>query len=169
MILPIEGDEVSGWKPGKPTAFLNSPASEREPMFSPDGRWMAYVSNESGRYEVYVRPFGNSGGVWRISTSGGEHPTWSPTSRELFYSLDGQIMVASYLVDGDSFRAEKPRRLAETRFVQRAQNRMFDVHPSGDRFVLAVDANAPSGAGEHKAVFVFDFFDELRRRMQVGR
>ena len=163
MILPMEGDEASGWKPGKPTALLNSPSSEREPMFSPDGRWVAYVSNESGRDEVYVRPFGNSGGVWRISTGGGEHPTWSPTTRELFYSLDAQILVASYLVDGDSFRAEKPRRLAETRFVQRAQNRMFDVHPSGDRFVLAADANAPSGAGVHQAVFDFDFFDELRR------
>jgi Tol biopolymer transport system component len=169
MILPMEGDEASGWKPGRPTAFLNSPSSEREPMFSPDGRWMAYVSNEPGRYEVYVRPFGNSGGAWRISTSGGEHPTWSPTTRDLFYSLDGQIMVASYLVDGDSFRAEKPRRLAETRFVQRAQNRMFDVHPNGNRFVLAADASAPSGARERKAVFDFGFFDELRRRVQVGK
>jgi serine/threonine-protein kinase len=163
MILPMEGDEASGWKPGNPTVFLNSPASEREPMFSPDGRWMAYVSNESGRDEVQVRPFGNSGGVWRISTSGGEHPTWSRTTRELFYSLDGYIMVASYKVDGDSFRAENPRRLAETRFVQRAQNRMFDLHPNGDRFVLVEATNAPSDAGEQKPVFVFGFFDELRR------
>ena len=71
LMLPMEGDEASGWKPGKPTVFLNSPANEREPMFSPDGRWLAYESNESGRFEVYVRPFPGPGGKWQISTSGG--------------------------------------------------------------------------------------------------
>lgn len=163
MILPMNGDEASGWTPGKPTALVNTPHSEREPMFSPDGRWIAYWSNESGRYQVYVRPFADSGGVWQISTGGGDHPTWSRTSRELFYSLDGQIMVVPYQVDGDSFRADKTRPLAETRFVQRAQNRMFDLHHKGDRFVLAADADQAGGAGEHKAVFVFEFFNELRR------
>jgi hypothetical protein len=72
-------------------------------------------------------------------------------------------------VDGDSFRADTPRRLAETRFVQRAQNRMFDLHPNGDRFVLAAGADVAPGAGEHKAVFVFDFFNELRRLAPVTR
>jgi len=162
MILPMEGDEASGWKPGRPTPFVNSPNAEREPMFSPDGRWIAYWSNDSGRYEIYVKAFGGSGGVWQISTDGGEHPAWSPTTRELFYSLDGRIMAASYVVDGDSFRAEKPKRVAETRFAQRAQNRMFDIHPRGERFMLAVDTNAGNG-GEQTAVFVFDFFNELRQ------
>ena len=57
MILPMEGDEASGWRPGKPTVFLNSPFTETYPMFSPDGRWLAYASDESGRNEVYVGPF----------------------------------------------------------------------------------------------------------------
>ena len=57
MTLTMEGDDVLGWKPGKPTVFLNTPFIEREPMFSPDGRWLAYVSNETGRNEVFVRPF----------------------------------------------------------------------------------------------------------------
>ena len=61
MILPMEGDEASGWKPGTPTVFLNSPFEEHEPMFSPDGQWLAYWSNESGRDEVYVRPFPGPG------------------------------------------------------------------------------------------------------------
>ena len=170
MILPMDGDDASGWKPGTPTAFRNSSSSEREPMFSPDGRWIAYWSNESGLgYEVYVRPFANPNVVWQITTGGGEHPTWSRTARELFYSLNGQIWVMSFQVDGDSFRAETPRLLAETHFVERAQNRMFDVHPDGNRFVLAVDANAAAGAGEHKAVFVFDFFNELRRFASVTK
>lgn len=71
MILPVEGDEASGWKPGTPTAFLDSPSEEMQPNFSPDGRWLAYQSNETGRYEVYVRPFRGRGEGWRISTSGG--------------------------------------------------------------------------------------------------
>src|SRR5439155_14924058 len=62
LILPIEGDEKSGWKPGKPVVFLNSPTNEQEPMFSPDGRWVAYQSDESGRSEVFVRPFPGPGG-----------------------------------------------------------------------------------------------------------
>ena len=74
VILPIEGDEASGWKPGKPTVFLNSPFVEVWPEFSPDGRWLAYMSNESGRYEVYVRPFPGPGGKWQISTEGGGVP-----------------------------------------------------------------------------------------------
>ena len=76
-ILPMDGDEASGWKPGKPTVFLASPFIESEAAFSHDGRWLAYESNESGRFEVYVRPFPGPGGKWQVSTDGGEYPTWS--------------------------------------------------------------------------------------------
>src|SRR5262249_48758082 len=89
MILPIEGDETSGWKPGKPTVFVKSMAAEREPMFSPDGRWIAYYSDESGNYEVYVRPFPGPGGKWQISTTGGTYPVWSRTRHELLYRTPG--------------------------------------------------------------------------------
>ncbi len=75
MILPMEGDEVSGWKPGKPTVFLNTPFTEHDPTFSPDGRWLAYSSNETGRQEICVRPFPGPGGKWQISTGGGAAPT----------------------------------------------------------------------------------------------
>ena len=103
-ILPIDGNESSGWKIGKPTVFLKTPFIEQEPMFSPDGRWLAYFSNESGPYEVYVRPFPGPGGKWQISTGGGVYPTWSRARSELFFfTLDQQIMVASYKVDGQSF------------------------------------------------------------------
>lgn len=75
MLLPMEGNEASGWKPGKPTVFLSTPFNEMEPMFSPDGRWIAYQSSESGRYEVYVRPFPGPGGRWQVSSEGGLLPT----------------------------------------------------------------------------------------------
>jgi serine/threonine-protein kinase len=80
MILPVEGDEASGWKSGTPTAFLDSPSEEMQPNFSPDGRWLAYQSNETGRYEVYVRPFRGRGEGWRISTSGGASVTRRPAT-----------------------------------------------------------------------------------------
>ena len=112
MILPMAGDEASGWKPGKPTVFLNRLFAEQEPMFSPDGRWIAYYSTESGQNEVYVRPFPGPGGKWQISTGGGGgvYPAWSATRRELFFgTLERRILVASYSIEGDSFRAEKPQ------------------------------------------------------------
>ena len=103
MILPMEW-EASGWKPGKPTVFLSTPFIEQEPMFSPDGRWIAYYSNESGRNEVYVRPFPEPGGKWQISTDGGVSPIWSRMRGEIFYGAPEQrLMVATYTVEGDSF------------------------------------------------------------------
>ena len=163
MILPLEGDDRSGWKPGKPTVFLNSPFAEHEPMFSPDGRWLAYSSNESGRNEVYVRPFPGPGGKSQISTSGGIFPTWSRTRHELFYSsLDQRIMVAPYAVEGDSFRAEKPGLWSDVRYSDRGPNRMFDLHPDGERFAFAPVTQAPVAKPDHLA-FIFNFFDELRR------
>ena len=71
MVVAIEGDELTGWKPGTPTSFLSTAALEREPMFSPDGKWLAYQANDLGPFEVYVRPFPGPGGTWRISTAGG--------------------------------------------------------------------------------------------------
>jgi eukaryotic-like serine/threonine-protein kinase len=161
MILPMEGDEASGWKPGKPTVFLNSSFAEHDPMFSPDGRWLAYSSNESGRNEVYVRPFPGPGGKWQISTGGGLYPTWSRTKRELFFVNNGQIMVARYAMDGDSLSAEKPRLWSERRFMASAGSRMFDLHPDGERFAIA--AQGPGGATQDHVTFIFNFFDELRR------
>ncbi len=163
MILPMEGDDKSGWKAGKATVFLNSPFREREPMFSPDGRWLAYESNESGRSEVWVRPFPGPGGKWMVSAGGGVSPTWSRTKRELFYGTDGkigQIMVVPYVVQGGSFHAEKPRLWSDRRYVT---DRGFDLHPDGDRVALATAAPVQDGAKQDRVVLILNFFDELRR------
>ena len=169
MILPVSGDEASGWKPGKPTVFLSTPAAEIEPMFSPDGRWLAYQSNETGRFEVFVRPFPGPGGKWQISTADGSTPTWSRGRRELFYrGLDNRIMVTSYTVEDDSFRADKPRLWSERPLNGRPRQRWYDLHPDGDRIALSARADSPQGK-QDKVVFVFNFFDELKRVAPAGR
>ena len=85
-ILPMEGDEQSGWKPGTPAVFLNSISNEGEPMFSPDGRWLAYTSSETGTTEVFVRAFPGPGGPWQVSSGGGLTPVWSRTKPEIMYA-----------------------------------------------------------------------------------
>ena len=167
MILPMEGNETSGWKPGKPYAFLASPSSETNAMFSPDGRWIAYQSNEGGHTEVYVRPFPGPGGKWTISTTGGSHATWSRTGQELLYATNTQqIMVVPYTVSGDSFEAEKPRLWSQRSFMSRTRSetsRSFDLHPDGNTVAMAVASNTQTAGQQGTVVFVFNFFDELRR------
>ena len=165
MILPMEGDEFSGWRPGTPTVFHNTPFNEFAPMFSPDGRWLAYVSAESGRAEVYVRPFPGPGSKWQISNEGGGSPTWSRTRHELFYSSSSQIMVTSYTIEGDRFHANKPQRWSEGHFASRPPGlRFFDLHPDGERFAVAkVPDQQNLRLTQDNVVFIFNFFDELRR------
>lgn len=160
MILPLEGDAAAGWTPGKPRPFASGPATKHEPKFSPDGRWIAYTSDESGRDEVYVRPFPGPGGKWQISGGGGHFPIWSPTKPELFYGHEGQIMVTPFVADGEAFRAEKPRLWSESRYVSRGP---FDLHPDGARFAIAAPAQTRDGARPDHLTFVFNLFDELRR------
>jgi Tol biopolymer transport system component len=167
MILPMDGDVASGWKAGKPTAFLSSPFDELEPMFSPDGRWLAYVSSESGRQEVSVRPFPGPGGKVQISTDGGVFPTWSRTRLELFYgTTDRRIMLVPYRVEGDAFRPDKPRPWSDGRYGQRP-GQPFDLHPDGNRFVVGPDTEAT--ARQDHVTFVFNLFDELRRLAPATR
>jgi serine/threonine-protein kinase len=98
--MPLESDS-SGLRAGKPEVFLQTPADERHPAFSPDGRWMAYSSDESGTVQIYVRAFPDKGGKWQISNSDGTYPMWSRNGHELlFETVDKHIMVAAYTVNG---------------------------------------------------------------------
>jgi Tol biopolymer transport system component len=164
MILPIEGDETRGWKPGQPTPFANSKANEMFPVFSPDGHWLAYQSDESGTFEVYVRPFPSPGGKWQVSSGGGALPTWSRTRPELLYEgLDRRIMVATYRSQGDSFQSEKPRVWVDRRFVSRPPGKDFDLHPDGERVAMAPAPDVDAAAKQDRVTFVFNFIDELRK------
>jgi serine/threonine-protein kinase len=173
MVLPMEGGEGAGWKPGKPFAFLNSPNNETTPMFSPDGRWIAYVSDESGRLEVYVRPFPGPGGKWQISTNGGQWPSWSPKSKELFYEeVSSRIMVAAYAASGGGFQPEKPRPWTSNPVpLLQGAGRLLDVSPDGKRLAVLLKASdqAQAAAKEDKITFFFNFTDELRRVAPMGK
>ena len=169
MILPMEGNETSGWKPGTPSAFLATGAAEMEPTFSPDGRWIAYSSQEAGKMDVYVRPFPGPGGKWLISNDGGFYPMWSRGRRELFFvSADQHIMMVPYTVEADSFRAGKPQPWSNVRFVARQRQRSVDLHPDGDRFAIAAAASA-APTKQDKVVLILNFFDELNRVGAVAR
>jgi len=160
-ILPMEESDAS--KPGEPWVFLSTPFSETGPQFSPDGRWLAYHSNESGRFEVYVRPFPEPGGRWQVSTEGGLSSMWSRTRPELFYrALDLRIMVAPYTVDGDEFRAGNAARWSEARILANPRTVFYDLHPDGQRFAVIGALEAEEARQDH-LVLVLNFFDYLRR------
>jgi hypothetical protein len=162
--LSIEaGDSM---KAGAPERFLTSQFGDTAPVVSPDGRWLAYESNESGKEEVYVRPFGAPpavGGKWLISNGGGSFPVWAPNGRELLYRSGDQVMSVTYSVAKDLFVSEKPRVWLSALGGEIGFG--FDLAPDGRR-VAAVMPIAATGAPrqEHTLVVVQNFFDELRRR-----
>lgn len=139
--VPVESDGA-GLRAGKPEVFLQTPADERHPSFSPDGRWLAYISNESGAYQVYVRAFPDKGVKVQISNSGGTYPVWARNGRELFFRTTDQIMVADYTVKGDSFVASKPRLWSEKRLADYGAvgYGTYDLAPDGKRIAALMQA-----------------------------
>jgi serine/threonine-protein kinase len=170
MILPMEGDEKSGWKPGKPQPFVNTPFSENGAAFSPDGRWLAYFSNESGKPEVYVRPYPGPGGKWQVSTDGGVGPIWSPNGKELFYqTLESKIMVATYTALGASFRAEKPHLWSEVQLTIVPLHWNDALHPDGKRFAVLKAEGTQVEEKRDKVTIIQNFFEELCRIAPKGK
>jgi eukaryotic-like serine/threonine-protein kinase len=169
--VPLESDSA-GLRAGKPEVFLQTPADERYPSFSPDGRWVAYRSDESGTFQIYVRAFPDKGGKWQISNSGGTVPMWSRNGHELFFeTLDNHIMVAAYTVKGDSFVADKPRVWSEKQLGSTpATTRNVDLAPDGKRIVALMPAETAEGQkAQNHVTFLLNFFDELRRKVPVAK
>jgi serine/threonine protein kinase len=142
--------------------LLQEGYSEDDPRISPDGRWMAYRSNESGRPEVYVRPFPDvNKGKWKVSTNGGNSPLWSPDSRELFYR-SGDDAMAVRVETNPEFKPGKP-----TVLFRGAYSYIWDGMPSWDigpdgRFLMMKEAAAEA---PRKINIVVNWFEELKRRV----
>lgn len=146
------------------TPFLNTKANELYPEFSPDGRWMAYVSDESGRPEVYVRPFPGPGGRWQISTGSGGNPIWSRDGKQLFYTSTNRqdYWVVEVRMEG-SFFAGKPRLLFTSKqFVLGTPSHTWDISLDGIHFLMAKFGDRPPRPVT-EMILVQDWFEELKR------
>jgi eukaryotic-like serine/threonine-protein kinase len=121
--------------------FKQTPATERQGNFSPDGRWMAYASNESGRSEIYVEPVPGPGGRWQISTDGGEQPRWARNGREIFYRNGTRMMSATVQIQ-PTFAAARPVELFDRKFDRGGTVGGYDVSQDGQTFVMTRSEHA---------------------------
>ncbi len=129
FVLPLSGDR-------KPVPFLKTPFNEYDGQFSPDGRWVAYVSDEAGKDDVFVTPFPGLGGKWQISTAGGMFPRWRRDGTEIFYlAPDNKLMAAAVNGNGSSFEVGAVKPLFEARALDPTRNR-FAVSADGQRFLM---------------------------------
>ena len=152
----------------KAEPFLKTRFDESAPRFSPDGHWLAYTSNESGRYEIYAQPYPGPGGKWPISTEGGTEPMWNPNGRELFYR-SGDTMMAVDITAGPNFAAGKPRKLFTGPYeLSPATSPNYDVSPDGQRFLMLKPSEQEAAAPTQINV-VLNWFEELKRRVPTEK
>lgn len=162
-ILPIDPSDPDRPRAGAPEAWMRTPANETRPAFSPDGRWIAYQSNESGTTELFVRPSDTAcgaGGRWQISTGGAGMSVWSRRTSQLFYtSGDSRLMVVDYSVAGRTFTPGKPRVWSPATLLNVGYSNM-DLAPDSDRFAvfLRPELAAP------RVTVLLNIFDELTRK-----
>jgi len=173
-VLPLVGDpsRPAGTGAGrKPRPWLATPSNETAPMFSPDSRWLAYVSNESGRYDVYVRPYPGPGEKWQISSEGGRQPAWAHSGRELFYRTGDKMMVVD-VTTGPSFSAGKPRMLFEGLYTHAAGPEEvlfsnYDVSPDDQRFLMIEPSQQERNATQINVVL--NWFEELKQKVPTAK
>jgi Tol biopolymer transport system component/predicted Ser/Thr protein kinase len=166
-VLRMGDHSASSGQVHRAQPFLRTPFTEGAPRFSPDGCWLAYVSNESGRYEIYVQPYPGPGGKRQISTDGGTEPAWNRNGRELFYRSGNKMMVVD-IATQPIFAAGKPRMLFEGPYVTTAATiPTYDVSPDGQRFLMLKPIEQAQAAPTQINV-VLNWFEELKRRVPTG-
>ena len=145
--------------------FLSTPAAEAIPTPSPDGRYLAYVSDESGRNEVYIRQFPDGSGKRQVSLNGGKQPTWRRDGRELFYVERASLMAVEVSTEG-GLMLGRPRKLFDSEDLRSfSRHAEYDVSPDGERFLTT----APDDDGaENRSVIrvVENWYEEFRDRGQ---
>jgi len=164
--ISMEGDHE--WKP-----LLQEKYNEDQPQISPDGRWMAYMSNESGKNEIYVRPFPDvNKGRWQISTVGGSDPLWSPNAREIFYRNGDEVMAVAVETE-PTFKAGKPETLFRGTYIPFSplEGNPWDISLDGKRFLMlkeVASTGEPAAAEDRQKInIVVNWFEELKQRVPV--
>jgi len=156
--VPIER-AAGELRAGQPEVFLQTAAMEVFPTFSPDGRWIAYASNESGSWQVYVRAYPDTGHVTQVSKNGGRVPAWSPQDSVLLYQTDEhRIMAVRYLVVSDRFTADAPQPFTATQFADTGVQPGFDILPDGSVVGLVTTRRASDRSDTTQATIVLNFF-----------
>ena len=153
----------------KPELFLKTPYTLSHPVFSPDGRWIAYCSEETGRSEVYVQSFPNAGQKTPISVEGGSEPVWARSGRELFYTegFASSTIITMMVTDIDTkerISAGRPRRLFSGDYFSLRPTRAYDVSADGQRFIMAKNVRQDLKSTTQIEI-VLNWTDELRRRI----
>lgn len=162
LVVPIDGSAPA-------RALWEEPGAQYACVVSPCGRWLAYVSQETGTDEVYVRPASGHGGKWHVSLEGGLAPVWSPDGRELFFVRNDAMMVVSIEANETQVTAGPPRKLFNFPPGRRSERdiRSFDIAPDGKRFVLM--RSATPGIGRRQINIVLNWSEELKASVPMER
>jgi serine/threonine-protein kinase len=163
--LRIDLSDANNPKAGTPEPFLAEAEVEVDATFSPDGKFLAYASTETGPNELYVRPFPGPGGKRKISTGGGKFPAWSRTGELFFLGGDDRVMVVDYTTEGEAFLPGTPRAWATTQVYRDGVRMNFDLAPDGKRIVVTPRPAEANVKENLHATFLLNFFDEVRRRI----
>jgi len=161
--------DIMGMRPGvdsAPVPLVANPSfRERSPTLSPDGKWLAYTSDETGKFEVFVRPFPDvSSGKWQVSSAGGKAPQWSRSGDELFFVDDANDMQAARVSTKPTFGVQGKQRLFSTSgYFASAWSQAYDVTPDGKRFLM-LRVGSSSTAGTGSLELVQNFLPELLRK-----
>jgi hypothetical protein len=156
-----------------PTPLVVSASDERTPVLSPDNRWLAYASNESGRYEIYVRAFPGPGGRYAVSTDGGDIPAWSKDGRRLLYVRDGTNLMMVDVAEKPEFSASPPRLLVTSPFLvprtigsRAAAARPFDIAADGRLLIVRAEDTDIQGSTVR---VILNLDQDIRRRLAPAR
>jgi serine/threonine-protein kinase len=149
---------------GPSELFLGTPANEATPAFSPDGRWVAYTSDESGATEIYVRSFADPAGRWQISNGGGGTPIWSRHGELLYLGPDQRIVAVPYAARGDAFIKGKARRWSEIALPVISGSGQSPWDLASDAKQMAAVLPGDEKAASPRLLLLMNFADELQRR-----
>ncbi len=157
-LLHVNGDQR------RSEPFLATPFNESGPVFSPDGRWIAWVSDKAGQPDIYARPFPGPGAEVAISVGGAREPKWAASGREIYYRRVGDLMAVPVEARGNTLTVGEPRRVFADPYRREGLVANYDVSPRGDRFVMVEDAAPTNAPAAGRLYVVLNWFEELRAK-----